>query len=153
MVKSSSKGGMLGYFFQHLKDGALDYAFCNYDSHKRHMRNVNGGCAPCGKGPTSIFDIQGSSRVRGSLTTPLFNYKEVLKAAPISAVMVEEEGKALRASQCHHLGSMLLNYISFVELLVISWDGDQGVYWDDVFVLNVLRCHGALLSLCIVHFC
>lgn len=109
------------FFFQHLKDGALNYAFCNYDSHKRRIRNVNGGCTPCGKGPTGIFDIQGSSRGRGSRTTALFNYKAVLKAAPISTVMVEEEGKVLiRAGQGHHLGSILLNYISFVELLVIS---------------------------------
>lgn len=78
-----------------MKDRALNYVFCNYDSHKRHMRNVNGGCTLCGKGPTSIFDIQGSSRGRGSLTTALFNYKEVQKAAPISTVMVEEEGKVL----------------------------------------------------------
>lgn len=44
-------------------------------------------------GGSGTFDIQGLSHGRGSLRTALFNYREVLKAAPISTVVVEEEGK------------------------------------------------------------
>ena len=48
----------------------------------------------------SIFDIQGPFHRRGSphtleLSPALFNYKEVLKAAPIGTVRVEKEGKIL----------------------------------------------------------
>lgn len=44
-------------------------------------------------GGSGTSDIQGLSHGRDSLRTALFNYREVLKAAPISTVVVEEEGK------------------------------------------------------------
>lgn len=44
---------------------------------------------------SSISDIQEPSCGRGCLSTALFNYKEVLKAALVSAMVVVEEGKIL----------------------------------------------------------
>lgn len=51
--------------------------------------------AACRLERSSISDIQGPSCGRGSLSTALFNHKEVLKAALGSTVVVEEEGKIL----------------------------------------------------------
>lgn len=69
---------------------------------------------------SSIFDIQGPSLGRGSLSTlglslALFNYKEVLKAAPISTVTVEEEDKILYILR---LGNNII--IQGVYCLIIS---------------------------------
>lgn len=53
----------------------------------------------------------------------------------------------VKLDQGHHVGSLPPNHINFVVLLVISWEGDQGVCRDDIFMLDVPRSHRAPLPL------
>lgn len=101
-------------------------------------------------GGSGTFDIQGLSHGRGSLRTALLKYKEVLKAAPISTAVVEEEGKIphiLRLVKV--ITKVLLHYIRSA----ICWSSPRECVEMTFLCSMFSEVMGARLPLCIVHFC